>query len=258
VKAGRNEACPCGSGKKVKRCCGVDVARRSDDAAAELFGLAFHFPRYRPATPAFDAWAETASEDLDRATVADGVACLDRQERDRIAGGLAREYPDVWASVVADLGDEKLAVTLVLGGAVVAGIKERHRAPDAEALTVLEREGAARADPVEALALALDATDLWSVIESEQAAAALEAAGFGGARAALAAEADRLSGTWHRERLHVMVARLRACLPDPAHPLASVALRRACDATDTDRKLARRLLVELLLDSLPRLLAEAA
>jgi hypothetical protein len=35
-------------------------------------------------------------------------------------------------------------------------------------------------------------------------------------------------------------------------------LRRACDATDTDRKLARRLLVELLLDSLPRLLAEAA
>jgi len=258
VKTGRNELCPCGSGRKVKRCCGVDAVRLRDDAAAELFSLPFHFPRYRPASAGFDDWVETASDDLDRATVADGVARLDSPERDRITGGFEREYPQMWASAVADLGDERLAVDLVLGGAVVAGLKERRRSPDEEALALLEREGAARADPVEALALALDATDLWSVIESEAAAEALEKAGLGGSRAALRAEADRLSTDWHRERLHVMLSRLRACLPDPAYPLASVALRRACDAVESERRLAHRLVVELLLDSLPRLLAEAA
>ena len=27
TKIGRNDPCPCGSGRKVKKCCGVDVAR---------------------------------------------------------------------------------------------------------------------------------------------------------------------------------------------------------------------------------------
>jgi hypothetical protein len=45
----------------------------------------------------------------------------------------------------------------------------------------------------------------------------------------------------------------------PEYPLASEALASACDSLESDDALARRLLTELLLDSLPRvLLAEAA
>jgi hypothetical protein len=74
----------------------------------------------------------------------------------------------------------------------------------------------------------------------------------------LRAEADRLATAWHRERLLVLVARLRARLPEPGCPLASAALERACDRIESDKALARRVCAELLLDSLPRLLAAAA
>jgi hypothetical protein len=258
VKLRRNEACPCGSGRKVKRCCGVEDARRKTDAAAELFSLPFHFPRYRPVTDEFDAWARTAADDLARETVREGVAHLDGGERERIVDGFAEDYPDIWASAVAELGNETLAVDLVLGGAVVAGLNERRRSLDPEALALLEGEGAARTDPLQALALALDASDLWSVVESEEAAAALEAAGTGDAQRVLRAEARRLTTAWHYERLGEMVDRVRARLPDGAYPLASAALTRACDRVDLNNALARELSAELLLDSLPRLLAAAA
>jgi hypothetical protein len=39
VKANRNELCPCGSGRKFKRCCGnVDLA--AEDTASRFFGVA--------------------------------------------------------------------------------------------------------------------------------------------------------------------------------------------------------------------------
>ena len=255
---GRNDPCSCGSGRKVKRCCGIDGVRRRRDAAAELFSLAFHFPRFRPATAEFDAWARSAPARLDREMLAEGVAHLDRRERSRISDGFEQEYPDVWATVVDDLGNETLAEDLVLGGAVVAGLTERTRVPDREALELLESEGAARADPVQALALALDADDLWSVIESGRAAEALDAADYGRAESLLAAQAERLATPWHRERLDVLLVRLRAWLPDAGYPLASAALQRACERVEADENLARRLCAELLLDSLPRVLAPAA
>jgi hypothetical protein len=38
-RAGRNEICPCGSGKKYKRCCGaIDLAK--EDVASRFFGVA--------------------------------------------------------------------------------------------------------------------------------------------------------------------------------------------------------------------------
>jgi len=39
VRAGRNDLCPCGSGKKFKRCCGaIDLA--AEDASSRFFGVA--------------------------------------------------------------------------------------------------------------------------------------------------------------------------------------------------------------------------
>jgi hypothetical protein len=257
MKIGRNDPCACGSGRKVKRCCGVGGLTRSVGAGGDLLALAFHFPRLRPGTPSFDAWARVAPAELGREAVAEGVARLDMDERERIVDGFAAEYPEIWSGAVADLGNETLAIDLVLGGAVVAGLKERRRLPRVEALDLLEGEGAARADPVAALALTLDGADLWSVYESDQAADALERAYLRSA-ITLRSEADRLATPWHRERLGVLVDRLRASLPLAGYPLASAAIERACDQVEADEKLVRRLLAELLLDSLPRLLAAAA
>jgi SEC-C motif-containing protein len=262
VKVGRNDACPCGSGRKVKRCCGVDGIRarmrRTDDAVEELFGLASLFPRYRPASPSFDDWALTAPDELSREALGEGVAHLDAEERERIVGGFRGEYPELWSGVLHDFGDEALAINIVLAGAVVAGLWERRLPHDETSLEILEHDPEARADPVEALALTLDCHDLWSVIESGRAAEAVDNAPGRKMDRVLAAEAERLTTDWHRERLRVLVRRLREQLPEPAYPRASAALLRACERLLSDEALARRLRVELLLDSLPRLLLAAA
>jgi hypothetical protein len=62
---------------------------------------------------------------------------------------------------------------------------------------------------------------------------------------------------WHRERLRVLIRRLREQLPEPAYPRASAALAQACARLESNEALARRLRVELL-DSLPRVYLAAA
>lgn len=257
MKPGRNEPCPCGSGLKVKRCCGVAAAgereRRRDEAAAELVDLALHFPRYRPGSPEFERWALAAPEVPTREALEEGVSALDEAERVRVARGFAADHPKIWSSVVADfLGEESLAAELVLVGAVVAGVEEWRRPLD-EPLALLERDPEAREDPLEALALALVGDDLWSVIESGEAGEAIDGARWGREMQALAAAADRLTTPWHEERLLLLVARLRGRLPDADHPLASAALEAACELLMRDAELQQRLRVELLLDSLSRL-----
>ena len=256
MKVGRNDACPCGSGRKVKHCCGVDVvrdrARRQDGAAAELFDLAFHFPRYRPVSVEFDRWAQSPPEELTRDALEDGGSSLDEAERDRIRNGFALDHPQVWSGVVADFGNEELAGELVLAGAIVAGLTERLRPLDPEVLWLLEQDADVRNDPVEALSLSLDGRDLWSVIESGQTAEAIDAAAEDRTDAAYRTAAEQLATEWHEQRLAVLVERVRQRLPDPSYPLASAALADACTRVAADRKLARRLRAELLLDSLPR------
>ena len=40
IKAGRNDTCPCGSGKKFKKCCAVKQARRNRLATALVVAVA--------------------------------------------------------------------------------------------------------------------------------------------------------------------------------------------------------------------------
>jgi hypothetical protein len=247
----------------VKRCCGVDgarqQARRVNEATAELFDLAYLFPRYRPVSTEFDAWARTAPEDFSREALEEGLGWLSASEGERIIAGFRSEHAELWSSVVSDVGDESDAVELVLAGAVVAGVSERLRPIDVDGLAVLEDDAEARADPVETLAFVLDPHDLWSVVESGTAAEAIGWVYGNAADLALAAEAERLATAWHHDRLRVLVGRLLAWLPVPEYPLASDALASACESLDSDDAVVRRLLTELLLDSLPRvLLADAA
>lgn len=245
MKIGRNEPCPCGSRLKVKRCCGVEGARRSQEALDDLFGLAFQFPRQRPASPRFDAWAETAPSRLSRELVEDGLTALGPEEAARIPSEFAVAYPQVWAAIVADAGRRDEVLQILLTGAVVAGLEERQRGLDVEALELLEADEDARDDPVETLALVLTAGDLWNVLETVEA---LESFDRG---AALAAIADRLWSEWHDRRLAELLRRVRAQLPMPGFPAASAAVEAACRAARDDRRVLIRLRAELLLDAFP-------
>ena len=245
VKVGRNEPCPCGSGVKVKRCCGVDGARRSREAFGDLFGLAFHFPRQRPASATFDAWAERAPDLLSREVVEEGLAQLGAEECARIPAEFALAHPQIWEEIVNDARAVDDVNLVILVGAVVAGVEERTRELDAEALELLELDDAAREDPVESLALVLEAGDLWSVLEAIEASEAFDAG------ASLDSAATRLWSVWHEQRLNELVRRLGERLPVAVFPLASLAIENACKAFERDREVRARLRGELLLDALP-------
>lgn len=260
MKLGRNERCPCGSGLKVKRCCGVDALRERVQVAEELFDLARHFPRYRPATAAFDRWAASVLDEPSDEALAAGREALGDEERSRIVDGFAAEYPDIWRGILENFGNDELAREIVLNGAVVAGLLER--GPLLEfPLALLDAEPGE--PPADALALVLDGRDLWSVIESGETAETLDALpdelGYDDYErawnAALATAAERRATPWHEERLDVLLARVRERLPDDDYPVASARLLDACDRLDARER--RRLAADLLADSLERVYAAA-
>jgi hypothetical protein len=261
-KIGRNKRCPCGSGEKFKRCCGTREGQaaleRKAGALEELITLAQLFPRLRPRGEAFGAWAErVAAFELGEPPLDEGVALLEPGELGRIERGHADEFPDVWRSLVDDVGDEERAREAVVYGAVAAGVWER-RPLDAMALRWLDE--APDEDPSEALALVLDAGDLWSVHESVIAEAALSELDDGlddeayelAWDAALAERAPRLWTEWHEARLAELVARLRSLLPLEDLLAATVTLTAACEAFERDAVVRRRVADMLLEDSFSR------
>jgi hypothetical protein len=245
MKVGRNDPCPCGSGAKVKRCCGVAGAQRSRAAFEDLFELACAFPRQRPQSASFAAWAERAPETLDRELLEEGLDALGAAEEHRIPSEFAAAYPRMWNTILDDAGDRDEALQTLLTGAVVAGLAERQRELDPVAIELLELDADARSDPVESLALALDAGDLWSVLEAAQAADVFDRG------ASLADVADELWSEWHERRLEALIHRLRRRVPIAGFPAASSAIEDACRAFERGRDVRLSLRAELLLDALP-------
>ena len=245
VKTGRNDPCPCGSGAKVKRCCGVDGVRRSQDALEDLFSLAFYFPRQRPSSATFDAWAERVGDQLTRELLEEGLAELGAAERARIPAEFAAAHPQVWEKILDDVRGHDDAHQILLVGAVVAGLEERHRQVDPEALELLEMDEEAREDPVESLALTLAATDLWSAFEIIDATESFDKG------ATTAAIAEQLWSEWHEQRLEDLVHRVRELLPVAGFAAASSAIESGCRAFTRDPWVRTRLRSELLLDALP-------
>src|SRR2546426_8881644 len=131
------------------------------------------FPLLRPDSPEFDAWVDARPEsEVTRASIEEAGALLPAAERERIVLAHSQEFPGVWRSLVDDLGDEHEAKEVVFIGAVVAALEEV-RAVDPSVLELIEENEAIAGHPVEALALALEATDLWSIAEATAADEAL-------------------------------------------------------------------------------------
>jgi hypothetical protein len=261
LKFSRNAPCPCGSGRKYKRCCIEDPRRVGLIGQAAV--LPTLFPVLRPESEAFDAWvdrvraADPAPPGLSNDVLHDGMARVDEAERERIAQVLSAELRRAWRSLCDELGDEPALRDAVLTGAVAAALHEE-RSLDPAVLDLLEDGDELRDDPADALALALDATDLWSVVEATAAEAACDAipdevdddeyeARW---QAAIADTADRLWTDRHARRLAILVGRVRSRLPDPAFSHASAILAEACERVSGDENEARVLGADLLGDTL--------
>jgi hypothetical protein len=234
----RNASCPCGSGRKYKKCC-LDrepELRRRAEAREELLALPTLFPLLRPLDADFERWAsEHADQELDRELVEAAGSRLPVAELERIATAHAREHPEVWASLVADVGDEDEARTTVLVGAVTAALSEhRELCPHCVELV----EGDSSLEPAEVLATLIDPCDLWSVEDAVLAEDEVDVAQLADAR-------------WsddHERRLEVLVERVAARLPHDARVAAAAVAEFRKDA-----RVRRRLAALLLEDAVPAL-----
>lgn len=245
---------------KYKRCCldrEPELVQRAD-AFEELFGLASMFPLLRPDCPEFDAWVDARpGSEVTRASIDEAAALLPAAERERIVRAHAQEFPGVWRSLVDDLGDEHEAEEVVFIGALVAALKEV-RTVDPRVLELIEENEVVRTDPVSALALALVATDLWSIAEATAADEALaKVPDFLDDDAyeilwidAIKAEAARLWSPRHERRLARIVERLSAQVPIAGRPNASAVLADGCAGFERDGEVRLRLAAMLLTDSL--------
>lgn len=89
-KIGRNEPCPCGSGKKYKRCC----LHQDEAAAAERAAAAAAQAAAQSAPPVF-AWDDDDGLDDASNRVVDLVHAGQLAEADQAARDLLVRYPDV-------------------------------------------------------------------------------------------------------------------------------------------------------------------
>jgi hypothetical protein len=211
----------------------------------DLLSLASLFPLLRPLDPRFEAWAaEVESREPTRELVEAGLGWAGRRERKRIA----RDSE----ALLGPLGKKERMVALM--GSVVAALREE-RELEPGALDHLESCPGCRGEPAEALATVINATDLWSVGEAEQAEEALERVPqaefddqvFG---ATLTLQAGAMWSKAHAKRLELLVERVRAQLPVDGHPLASSALAEACSELKRNHGVRERLAGLLLADTI--------
>ena len=194
---------------------------------------------------------------MTRASIEEAGALVPAEERARIVRAHAQEFPGVWRSLVDDLGDEHEAEEVVFVGALVAALEEV-RAADPIVLELIEENEVVTGEAVEALAMALVATDLWSIAEATAADEALaKVPDFLDDDAyeilwiaAIKAEAARLWSPRHERRLARLVERLSAQLPIAGRANASAVLADGCAGFERDPEVRLKLAALLLADSL--------
>jgi hypothetical protein len=262
--AGRNEPCPCGSGRRYKRCCGFDRARERalEDrltAIEEIARLAYRSPRLLPDCDAYDGWVRAVLTGTLRPHPEAAIATLGAEESSRILTACLELHPDEWATLSARCGSDRDAVGALLGGAVAAGIRD-FQPVGRFAMETVEESESVRGQPLEALAMCLDGSQLWDEDEGLEADRSIALIPEWvdddeyGLRwdAAIEALAARLLTDWHRRRLARLVARVAQQLPLHGFPHASTAIEAGCVQFASDRALEPRLAATLLEDMVGR------
>ena len=197
---------------------------------AEIMALASLTPFLRPESREFDAWAAGIGRVADHPTEAlldAGLAAMGDAERERVPAACVRICGPAWARLRAEVGSDAEATTLLLRGAVLAGLHEREPIPEL-LFAAVERHRERCAEPLCALATVLNATDVWGVVETAE----IDDESAGGFDRAV----DHARLRWtadHARRLEWMVDRVRAALPS-APSGARAALEEACGEFDRD------------------------
>jgi hypothetical protein len=261
---GRNEPCPCGSGRKYKRCCGFDrvTERALEDRLDALEGiarLAYQSPRLLPDSDAFDAWVRAVLAGETRADPEAAIAVLGLDEPARILAACLDLHGDEWERLSARCASNRDAVGALLGGAVAAGIRD-HRPVERLMVETIEESSGLAQDPCEAMGLCLDGEQLWTREDGAEAEATIDAipdwvdddAYADRWREILDATAARLQTDWHRRRLARLVRRVQRQLPFDGFPRASAAVLSGCEAFAVDEQARRRLGAMLLGDLIGR------
>ena len=263
--AGRNDPCPCGSGKKYKRCCGFDRAtERANElrleAVHEIVLLAYASPRLVPDSDTFDAWVGALLAKETGIDVEAGIRSIGDLEARRIIEACAAVHADRWTELVDQVGDETHACLYLLGSAVNAGIRD-HRPVERWMVELTEGE----CKPGEALALCLDGDRLWSRAEGIAAERAVDAipewvddeeydALF---HPSVARVAQHHATDWHARRLARIVRRVEAQLPFEGLAEATENVRADCVRFAEDEAFRADLAATLLSDLVGRPLIEA-
>jgi hypothetical protein len=216
------------------------------------------FPLLRPDCAEFDSWLDAQDPSrMTEAMVEEGEDLLPPAERQRITRAHAKEFPELWQSLIDDLGDEDEAERIVLAGTVVAALQEP-RTIDSDVLELIEEQGGElRDDPAELLALVVHAVDLWSVADAsdlDEALALIPDFLDDDAYDVLwhAAIEFAMRESWsarHERRLARLVRRVEMQLENVERPAARDLLTEACAAFHRDQGTRRRLASLLLADS---------
>ena len=262
--AARNDPCPCGSGRKYKKCCGFDLAsqRALEDqlvAVKEIARLAFRSPQLVPLSDGYEAWLHAVLADEKTARPEDAITTLGAAECRRIVEVCLALYPVEWAMLAGRCHDEHEALTALVGGAVVAGIRD-YQPLARRALETVEQSDDLCRDPAEALAMCLHGDQLWDIEEGRVADSMIGEIPDGVSddvyerrfEAAVDDVAARWATDWHHRRLANLVARIGDQLPREGYPQASVAILAGCEQFASDERVRLRLAATLLGDLIGR------
>lgn len=264
ARAARNDPCPCGSGRKFKRCCGFDRASEQalEDHVAtveEVARLPFGSLRLVPLCDDYDAWVCAVLAGEIDADAEEAIATLGSDESRRIVEACVALYPDEWSTLAARCRSEHDALGALLGGAVIAGIRD-HCLTEPLDLELVEESDDLAGDPFEALAICLDGGQLWEPADGRAAERAIAAIPDWVDDEAyelrweetLGELAARCTTDWHRRRLARLVRRVRKQLPYEGFPRASAAIMAGCEQFEAAEAFRLRLSASLLGDLVGR------
>jgi hypothetical protein len=226
---------------------------RRAEALEELAALARLFPLLRPQNSGFEEWvAEHTMRQPSADLIEEGMKWVARPERKRITQAHGEDYPLVWQSLVADVGDERRAGQEVLAGSVVAALAER-RQLRAKGLELIEEHAELR-NPALALSRVLRGAQVWSAAEAAEVDYRIvrippgldEDAYERRLDETFARETKRNWSAAHERRLFILVNRVRAQLPAGGYPHASAVLAAACAVFTRDATVRQRVAAILL------------
>jgi hypothetical protein len=245
----RNEPCPCGSGSKHKRCCGLGPARRA--ALVDVQNAAAFLPSLRPVGAAVLGYCGRVANELGENegsvpddVLAGGVALVDDTDRAQIVSTFSAAAPDVWERLleIANHAERELA-----GSAVRGAICDRRPVPRTQ-LVVIEMEENLPDEVGVRLGAVLPSGAVWSLADAENVLPELPR-GFLWRRVWEPTEGPLLDRVedWHVERVRLLCDALHRHLPLPSLPRASQIVLADCEAVLRDESQARRTAATLLL-----------